>query len=477
MVTTSQSVPDGPKLSDAVRLAQLGLRPLWLSSSFAPDRQAGKMPLDPDWKSYEYIPPEQVTKPPGPGCNLGHICGRVPGAPVCCVGVNANTPSVISFIEKELGHTPWRVKTSRGEILNYRYPEGDVLIPQGSKLRASPIDILADGCWEIDPPSIHRRGDIYQEPEPWTPLLIASAPVFDMSKLLVPANLPLMEDLRKVIEQISMTSPAMNWLGCYAEQFDPMVQEIIRGIIPKHMRMAFDVGLQASEAGSKVTRPVADVSREVASQLRTVLAAQQQEPANPGEPFSIEGVIRHVSRTSDRFTFDVTLKQGEIVFTIKGLDGLQIKDWKIISARALEGKMALSESNKAKKIWKDLYEKAIPSCADMMDDTEMSVIDAARDHVLEMLRTSKPGETKDDLRRGHIFRKDTEVWVYPAHIIHSVRTAMSADHVQRKDIITAIHECGGTEKNGRLPSDQRMKVYCFPRSRIEDDDAKMESSE
>lgn len=174
-----------PSQSDAQRLCELGLHPVWLAAPVPGLKATGKAPLEDGWNLRPWAP----TAPSRPfdGANLGVQTGFVAGAPVCVVVVDCDSPQSAAWADANLPATSVRSMGARGEHRYYRRPVDappgaiggrvKLTLSDGSKLD---LDVKADGGQVVAPPSVHYTGHVYYEVTPWTAeLLLLGMPTWD----------------------------------------------------------------------------------------------------------------------------------------------------------------------------------------------------------------------------------------------------------------------------------------------------------
>jgi len=453
-----------PDLQDARRLAGLGFRPLWLSPPFSGGAGAGKHPVDDDWRSAGFVPPDDLAGPPGPGCNLGIRCGVVDGTSLAVVAVNADSADVAVYVERACGMTPLRVTTARGQILLYRHP--GVEVPLGSRLRGVPLEVLGDGTQIVVLPSIHRSGFVYKEHKLWDPLTVSAAPLFPVSALAETVAGPRLSSLRDTLSRMNLTPPCAAWIGCMVASLAPDDVGAVRGLIPRPAVVAFDVGAQCAEAGAKNTRP-SDVSRADALAIRSAIAEVHVKDENEEDNYQIQRLVRRQFPSSDHAVFDLTVTYGTQAVVVTGLSGMEINAYRIVQGRVTEGGVVLPPPGKRwTPIWNGKLRAAIPAVETVMESSDATAVSSARAVLVDLLLAGKGGETQEDLRRGMVVRVEGEVYANPTWTMRHMRMVLQQDKLSREDCLAAARELGMFEKQPLLSGGGRPRVWAFKEERL-----------
>lgn len=441
-----------------MRLVELGLRPLWLAPPWA--RCGGKDPVEEDWRDLRAVPVEEVTEPPGGDCNLGLMCGAVDGCSCAPVFVNLSGAAELEWATGALPRTPWRLFTGRGEAWGYRHP--GVRIARGSRLRGAPVEVLADGCQQVASPSRHRNGRTYQEPDEWTPLLIAAAPVFDLAWLLEREDSADLDALRELVRKLPPSRGVAAWLGVRAHGYREQVRECVRDALPPGMADDFALGARLAEDGAGVTRPDV-ISDAVVTAIRRALdraAAENRGPPRRGPP-AIQSLTRRVLPSTNSATFDLVVTYGNETGTITGLKGSELGTWQFIHGKLIEHRISAWATQ---KVWQSLIDDALPNAIDVLEDEQIDSTAALANALREILAHADTcGDDADkDLKRGRVLRDDGLVMVDAEWMVHAARSRMHADKIDRRQIVTVARTLGMRESRPVLPGNKRPRVWAFP---------------
>lgn len=452
-------IAGAPTRADAQRLAELGMRPLWLSPSWSSATHGGgKDPVDDGWRDFRWIPPDEVGEPPGQDCNLGIMTGEVDGCTSPCVAVDLDTPAAMESALAALPPTPWRTVTGRGELWIYRHP--GVRIPPGSLISGGLMDVFGDACQIVCSPSIHKSGRVYTEPVEWSPLVISSAPVFDPAWLVPMTSAPHLDALRDfVTTRVPPSRVSAMWLGSKVHSFDDRVKVTVRRALGPELGGAFDDGCRFAEQGASMSRP-GTVPESVGHGLHRALTRATEAPiAQPSEPFTIHALTRRMMPSSDRAVFDLTLKHGDKIVEIARLSGTDMTSLRCIQGRALECGMVIGDVKK--KEWATMLAAAMPVAGVIVENEQSNATSACHAFLNELLDSSKDATSIAEIKRGSVYRSETEVYIDGSYVVFRIRSALPVDRLDRATISAVVASRGMREKQPSIFG-TRPRLWAFP---------------
>ena len=434
------------------------MRPLWLAPPWA--RCGGKDPVEDGWRDLAAVTSDDVTEPPGVDCNLGVMCGAVDGCAVQAVFLNLGVAE-LDWAVATLPKTPWRLFTGRGEAWGYRHP--GKRIPRGSRLRGAPVEVLADGCQQVAAPSRHRNGRTYQEADAWTPLLISSAPVFDLAWLLEREDSADLDAVRELVRKFPPTHGVAAWLGARAHGYREHVRACMRDAMAAGFADSFALGGRLAEDGAGVSRPDAITDADVTALRRAMdrATAENRQPTASTVLPTIKTLRRRVLPATNKATFDVVVSHGNETATLTGLTGEDLCTWKFVHGKLVENRITASAKQRE---WQAIVYAALPNAVDELEDEQIDSTSALANAVREILSSADAvGDNADkDLKRGRVIRDENFVMVDAEWLVHACRSRMHADKIDRRQIVNVARTLGMRESRPVITGNKRPRVWAFP---------------